>query len=135
MEKGTAQTTVVQSKVPSPFVRFPYKIKQFRDRHAGILQEVDKNLDSCTNFEIHITLGNDFRPDSAILKHFNTWKYSCIDGDPLLGKGKKHYLTTHRKTRPNAVAAITTMVDILEEYSYKILRVKIEAIVYDTKKI
>lgn len=63
------------------------------------------------------------------------WKFSAIDGDPLLGAGTKFYATTHFSARRPlrwVCGELDTMCAFLSiACDYRILRRKIELVVYD----
>ena len=95
------------------------------------------NLNKINSFEIHITCPDERKNHPgqfSFLKHFPHWKLSYIKGDPLLGTGSKAYLTTHTKTLDSAKVTLSSMKDLIDLYGYTILRLKIEAIIFDTKK-
>lgn len=86
------------------------------------------------DYEIHITL----RPPSdkyaelqyrARAQEFG-WKFSKIDGDPVLGDAVWHYLTTHRHSKADALTALKHMA---AHFPGLVVREKIELIVYDTR--
>lgn len=115
MKKAKARSTVTTIRVPSDTT----------------------TLNSIQNFEIHITCPDERKNHPgqfSFLKNFPHWKLSYIKGDPLLGTGSKAYLTTHTKTLDSAKITLASMKDLIDIYGYPILRLKIEAIVFDTKK-
>lgn len=67
------------------------------------------------------------------------WKFSKIDGDPVLGDGVKSYLTRQFKaTRPlSAVVEELEQVatNLREDYGEDVLRTKVELVVYDSKNV
>lgn len=78
-------------------------------------------------YELHITL-----TEKAELEG---WKPSAIDGDPLLGNGVKHYLTTYAASEKSAHEKICNALWALGDKGLRssVLRAKIEYIVYDVK--
>lgn len=94
---------------------------------------VEENL----GYETHITLSEEYVNYPFELKG---WKFSKIDGDPILGDGVKCYLTSHDKEYGNAVHKLYNAVVNLQSscgvdgiFNVRILRVKIEKIVKDWK--
>ena len=87
-------------------------------------------------YECHITML--LKPNTKIEKqHRGQWKFSQIDGDPVLGDGVKSYLTTFYPEH-------MTLEEIVDEMNYKaesirgiydakILRTKVELVVYDER--
>lgn len=100
------------------------------------------NLTEYNNFEIHITCD---LPDLTGLKDIKTmflyeelaikhgWSTSMIDGDPLLGKGGRYYFTAHAEAEDLAYNRMESFAKILANNGIKIIRKKIEVIIYDTK--
>lgn len=87
-----------------------------------------------THYECHITV--EITKDKAIRTAWEVladrcgWKTSCIDGDPLLGAKSHFYFTRHSK---NFMYLFDQMNEFSEMINAKIIRKKIELIVYDTK--
>lgn len=79
-------------------------------------------------YEIHIT----FNYDVPCVDQ--TWSYSRIDGDPILGKGVKIYHTTYEDTESLARKKILDVLDkIPNEYIENLIRMKIEHVIFDIK--
>lgn len=86
------------------------------------------------NFEIHITCHvKDAVKVENYIEHDTKWKFSVIDGDPLLGKKPHCYLTGHTITYPFAKDKMEDAVYNLGIRGVEIIRQKIELIVYDSK--
>lgn len=84
------------------------------------------------NVETHITCHIN---DSGTVEQVGTavnWKFSKIDGDPLLGAKPHCYLTSHSKSVEDALVEMKRVEYILREASVLVLRSKIELIIYDT---
>ena len=83
-------------------------------------------------YEAHVT----FNSTNEI--YYPTWKFSRIDGDPILGKGIKMYLTKQFKETVTLQANQEEM-SVVSQHVYFMggqpLRTKIELVVYDTKII
>lgn len=85
-------------------------------------------------YECHITFRSNpkyscYDPDG--------WKYSRIDGDPVLGKGVKEYYTTFFKEEENLDFIITKLelaADRVRNQGHEVLRTKVELVMYDNKK-
>ncbi len=66
------------------------------------------------------------------------WKFSAIDGDPVLGAGVKSYLTRQFKdSKPLAdvIAEVEFAAAQLRDSGLRVLRRKVEHVIYDTKQI
>lgn len=66
----------------------------------------------------------------------NGWSYSCIAGDPVLGKEAYHYATMHWKASTSLElvhAQMRALAAALEAAGITVVRQKIEQIIYDTK--
>lgn len=85
-------------------------------------------------YEAHITYLSPYKNEDPKVKG---WKYSCIDGDPVLGEGIKSYLT---KFYPVTMPLPDVMWDLecaardfIINDKYQVVRTKIERVVYDNK--
>lgn len=85
------------------------------------------------NYECHITVERQDGPVAAGVATALHWKYSQIDGDPVLGKKVYAYLTTHDSDLLRMRDRMTTAVSALRDQGVDVVREKIELIVYDTK--
>lgn len=66
------------------------------------------------------------------------WIYSRIDGDPVLGRGVKSYLTRQFKGRLPLALVVGNVEHVAAELAlqgFHVLRRKVERVVYDTKQI
>jgi hypothetical protein len=81
-------------------------------------------------YELHITyLGEE-------AAEIDGWKPSTIDGDIILGEGPKRYLTHHSSGTTPQVVLIKDMervADDLRASGRRVLRTKIELVVYDQR--
>lgn len=91
-------------------------------------------------YECHITMDPLPALGLGIQEAFEQvgWLYSCIDGDPELGKGVKCYATRHFNSKKYTVAKLKVKLDNTAEKIHKlcaakIIRKKIELVVYDTR--
>lgn len=88
-----------------------------------------------TYFECHITMVGDpavIRPVVEAAK----WKFSVIDGDPVLGEGVKCYATQLFKRSLGEETVLSMLLDTakqLENSGFKVLRRKVELVIYDDK--
>lgn len=88
-------------------------------------------------FEAHITYSSRHR-EWVEKNHSPDWKFSAIDGDPVLGKEVFCYLTSYDDSAENLLRRMVRERDRLmccvkNEYGPGAVRMKIERIVYDTK--
>lgn len=85
-------------------------------------------------FECHITChikdSEKVEEESIFSKH---WKFSKIDGDPLLGAKPHCYLTCHSVGFKDIKEDMNTTAERLTSKGIEVLRKKIEEIVYDSK--
>jgi hypothetical protein len=98
-------------------------------------------------YECHITFmmpGGCAAPDTIRYLEKNTgWRFSQIDGDPVLGPGSKCYLTKHYPASTNtshATAEADRAVQLMEKVArfvssaeLQVLRQKVELVLFDTK--
>ncbi len=66
----------------------------------------------------------------------NKWKFSQIDGDIALGDGVKCYATTHYNARTDmevVVSKLHTLADLIASRGFKVIRRKVELVVYDDR--
>jgi hypothetical protein len=91
------------------------------------------------SFEIHVTLDNKYREEEAVIKrclpdpHYLTWKFSAIDGDPVLGDKVFCYLTGHTDFVKTALHQLVLLLGHLRFHGIEPIRTKIEHIVFDSK--
>ena len=88
-------------------------------------------------YECHITM--DGAP-SILEQYVNAigWKFSAIDGDPDLGSGVKCYATMHfnaRKDFEEIKGKLVRDAAALSAVGVKVLRRKIEMVLYDNREI
>jgi hypothetical protein len=89
-------------------------------------------------YECHITVIED-KPRTLIqqLIEDSKWKFSAIDGDPVLGKKVYCYATKHYKEALGSEYVVNDLLAV--EKSYKdqglnVSRSKVELVVFDTKQ-
>lgn len=93
-------------------------------------------------YECHITL-NESDPEQIqdLENALNRveWRFSKIDGDPVLGKGIKCYGTRHYNYNLNKPDAIIQTVENcgmwLKSIGYNVVRTKVEIVIYDNKLV
>lgn len=85
-------------------------------------------------YEIHITASTKDGETATIVAKQLGWKTSEIARDPLLGEDTFFYLTTHRSHVETSMADMNLCAKILEANGVKVLRMKIEHVIFDTKK-
>jgi hypothetical protein len=89
-------------------------------------------------YECHITMRGNPKDIKPLVESFN-WKFSAIDGDPVLGNGVLCYATRHYNARWQKQSIIDEMRIVAAQLSQKapveeVLREKVELVVYDTKQ-
>lgn len=88
-----------------------------------------------TYYETHITMRGDPKTIEPLVKATG-WKFSAIDGDPVLGKGALCYATAHFKGSRDTADVVIAMGIIADELAAKgveVIRQKVELVVFDTK--
>jgi hypothetical protein len=88
-------------------------------------------------YECHITLRGQPQRLKELVESYG-WKFSAIDGDPVLGAGVLCYATKHFNTRHPESDVIREMNSVAAELAGKslveeVVRQKVELVVYDTK--
>jgi len=66
------------------------------------------------------------------------WKFSQIDGDPVLGAGVKSYFTRQFRESlqlDSVKAEVDQVAEVLIAEGYEVLRRKVELVVYDSKQV
>jgi len=86
-----------------------------------------------SKFEAHITMPRDKAEDVEKWAEISGWKFSQIDGDPLMGKQAYCYLTNYDTDGKRLLMRTVTLGLNLQEHGIPVLRQKIEQIIYDTK--
>jgi hypothetical protein len=84
-------------------------------------------------YECHITIPAKAAEAGREIASKTHWKFSVIDGDPVLGKHVFAYLTTHGTDLTKVVARMNEVSAEVKAYGVDVIREKIELIVYDTK--
>lgn len=85
-------------------------------------------------FECHVTVPRQHAAEAEKVAKEVHWKFSQIDGDPVLGKETFAYLTTHDTDYSRMMRRMSSLSDRLDGLGVEVLREKIELIMYDTKK-
>lgn len=86
-------------------------------------------------YEVHITMETDPVRARAAVEGLG-WTFSCIDGDPVLGRGIKCYATTFYKARkevPAVQAELDDAAQRLRDAGCHVIRKKIELVVFDER--
>lgn len=90
-------------------------------------------------YECHITLE---KSDTQSFDYIETfvksikWKFSCINGDPVLGPGVKCYATKHFNIKlfeEDVLEKLLEASDHLKKLGIKVTRRKIEKVVFDDR--
>lgn len=93
-------------------------------------------------YECHVTFEAPKDPENRklaeeILGRNGGWKFSCIDGDPILGLGVKCYGTRHYKHDHDIQEMRDDLSQIgsalLQSGRFDVLRTKIEMVIFDDK--
>lgn len=85
-------------------------------------------------YECHITV-NKTKSEKLfkdLAKEYK-WKTSAIDGDPVLGNNVYFYFTTYDDDFDRMRGRMENFVDVLQGTGTKVVRKKIEKIVYDER--
>ena len=92
-------------------------------------------------YECHVTINQREGESRDYIKHSveatTGWKFSAIDGDPVLGDGVKCYATKHVPVVVGIVeviVAVESVAGALREIGLDVIRTKVEFIVYDNKQ-
>lgn len=118
------------SDIVSKLIKDPNYCKEWKELHKKPFKEY---------YECHITLscedyGHKGWTKAAI--ECLDWKFSCIDGDPDLGKGIKCYATI-QYNRKKSIEEVTKLVSEAAKYlrdkGCRVLREKIELVIYDKR--
>lgn len=84
-------------------------------------------------YESHITCYARDGAAVAELGQRNNWKYSCIDGDALMGAKPFCYLTAYEPSDTLLMVRMLDMKTKLEARDLEVLRTKVERIIWDSK--
>lgn len=90
-------------------------------------------------YELHITMnGTKAQLEALVNRMPNRWTFSCIDGDPIIGKGVKCYATKHYRissTRSQVKGHLNQAVNYLEQHTDPgtVIREKIELVIHDVR--
>jgi hypothetical protein len=86
-------------------------------------------------FECHVTMlghATEIRPEVERRK----WKFSMIDGDPVLGDGIKCYATklfNRRVGQDKVTEELLTIANELKNLGFTVLRRKVEMVIFDDR--
>lgn len=113
-----------------------HNVRTRADRDPGLVRRIANGHEATHPrgyFECHVT----FRTTDGD-PHVSGWKFSAIDGDPVLGSGVKSYLTRQfRDTKP--LAEVVNEVEFaaaqLRDEGLPVLRTKVEHVCYDSKQL
>ena len=83
-------------------------------------------------FEAHITYERVHADKVKEASEATGWKFSQIDGDPVLGQQVRCYLTHYDKSSSKLLESMDKVARILTDLGIPNIRRKIECIVYDT---
>jgi hypothetical protein len=87
-------------------------------------------------YELHITMERTERGSSQVAVEKRGWKFSCIAGDPDLGLGEREYATWHESSGHEFIDVrdfLNASANAFRELGFKVVRRKIELVMYDTK--
>ncbi len=88
-------------------------------------------------YECHVTIESKDPIYTELQVNSLGWKYSSIDGDPVLGKGVKCYATKQFNATKNKLEEVIAFVhfaaDSIDGETSKVLRRKVELVVYDDR--
>lgn len=86
-------------------------------------------------YECHVTMEGNPLEIGPFVKKLG-WKFSAIDGDPVLGRGIKCYATnlySKQKTEEEVVALLKSTAARIMEVGITVLRRKVELVIYDDR--
>lgn len=86
-------------------------------------------------YESHVTMEGDPVVVKPLVENLG-WKFSKIDGDPILGKGVKCYATMHHSfaiPEGDVLDVLHITAAALRGNGVNVTREKIEVVIYDTK--
>ncbi len=86
-------------------------------------------------FECHITMLGDPKEIEPLVKNTG-WKFSAINGDPVLGDGVKCYATmlfSSLKTEKFCLDMLLITANLLQGAGVEVLRRKVERVIYDDR--
>lgn len=85
-------------------------------------------------YECHVTMTGDPRHVRVAVEDLG-WKFSAIDGDPVLGEGVKCYATRQFKGTLNANTVLLNLNHAADRLSLRwpVIRRKIELVIFDDR--
>jgi hypothetical protein len=92
-------------------------------------------------YECHITIAPNAFKESHIQLVIEKlgWKFSKIDGDPVLGTGTRYYATKNYPKEAHKKCVMHELKSTSEQlefgFGFDVRRAKIEVVVFDTKKL
>lgn len=92
------------------------------------------------NYECHITFEDNNYGEAVAKKSvefYTGWKFSKIDGDPVLGTGTRFYATqNYPKTmrKQEVLLELHKATSRIEMCDFPVIRQKIEVVIFDTKE-
>lgn len=86
--------------------------------------------------ECHVTMKGDKKVIQPLVESLH-WKFSCIDGDPVLGDGVKCYATMfYNGLRQDlAIKETIAVADKLKDKGVTVLRRKVEFVIFDDRNL
>src|SRR5690348_2491124 len=88
-------------------------------------------------YECHVTLLGDPSTIKPCVERLR-WRFSCIDGDPVLGDGIKCYATRHfhvRHGHSGVQAQLFAAAEQLQAWGLSVVRRKVELVVFDSRSV
>jgi hypothetical protein len=89
-------------------------------------------------FECHVTCDDASPNEARAVVEGLGWKFSRIDGDPIVGEGTRIYATRHFHRNKPRDEIEKILVDVAEKMSSKgltVTRIKIEHVVFDLLRV
>lgn len=86
-------------------------------------------------YECHITLEGNRTSTKSKVEAIG-WKFSAIDGDPVLGDGVKCYATKHyneRFTENEVTEKVCNAAEMLQDAGMTVTRRKVELVIFDDR--
>ena len=95
-------------------------------------------LDGKAYYECHITIESANKDKTKQAVEVLGWKFSAIDGDPVLGAGVKCYATRHYNHRHDSTSIVSITnhtASLLHDIGEMVTRRKVELVIFDSRSV